>query len=92
MTTRPVPSREMSEDEVVRHRELIKRIEHDLSLHSPKDDTVAAALDDLRHEAKVLGRLIAFHTPPSREQSLAITNLEQTLQWAIAAIVRHQQQ
>jgi len=40
----------------------------------------------LRDSAKVLANLIIVHTPPSREQSLAITKLEEAIMWANKAI------
>lgn len=70
--------------------ELLDRMLHDLSLHSPADEETAQRLDDLREAAKWFGTEIIKHTAQNREQSLAITSLEQSLQWAIAAVVRHQ--
>ena len=44
----------------------------------------------LREAAKGLAQLIVELTPDSREQSLALTNLEQTSMWANAAIARRE--
>lgn len=66
------------------------RVEHDLTLHPPQSDEVNQTLDSLREGAKLFAHLVIDATPLSREQSLAITNIEQALQWAIAAIVRNQ--
>jgi hypothetical protein len=43
----------------------------------------------IREKAKELSKLINDSCPPSRELSLAQTNLEQTVFWANAAIARH---
>lgn len=40
----------------------------------------------IRETAKVLAVLIEQTTPTSREQSLALTNLQQSVMWANAAI------
>lgn len=44
----------------------------------------------LRDAAKDLAYEIVRNTPDSREQSLAITNLEQAIFWANAAIARNE--
>lgn len=40
----------------------------------------------IREKAKELAVLIQASTPASREQSVALTNLQQTVMWANAAI------
>lgn len=44
----------------------------------------------LRGEAKGLATRILALTPPSREQSLALTKLEEAIFWANAAIARNE--
>lgn len=44
----------------------------------------------IRDKAKELALLIFDNTPVSREQSLALTDLEQCVMWANAAIARHE--
>lgn len=44
----------------------------------------------IRDHAKELAEFIVSNTPDSREQSLAITNLEQAIFWANAAIARNE--
>lgn len=44
----------------------------------------------LRGQAKELAESILRLTPQSREQSLALTNLEQAIFWANAAIARNE--
>jgi len=43
-------------------------------------------MEALRAFAKNLGRAILIHVPPSRERSLAITHLEDSVMWAIKGI------
>jgi len=40
----------------------------------------------IRDNARELAKLIVSMTPPSREQSLALTNIQQAVMWANAAI------
>ncbi len=65
-------------------------VEKNLTNHSPKNENVIYDMEQLRQDAKVLARTISDLCPLSREQSLAFTNLEQTVMWAIAAIARNQ--
>lgn len=44
--------------------------------------------ESIRSTAVELGVSILAYTPESREQSIAITKLEEALMWAIAAIAR----
>jgi len=71
--------------------ELERRIENDFSYHAPFGNQ-AARYVDLRQFAKSFAHYIAERTPPSREQSLALTNLEQAVFWANAAIARHEKE
>lgn len=63
-------------------------IDRRLDLHSPRDPELNATLDALRAQFKTTYRLVAESGPVNREQALALTHLEQALQWAIAALVR----
>jgi len=65
------------------------RIENDFIHHPPFGDQVERYAD-MRARAKDLAHFIATHTPISREQSLALTNLEQAMFWANAAIARNE--
>lgn len=57
--------------------------------HAPKDDQPARyAL--IRAKARELALVIAGNTPPSREQSLAHTHLDQVVMLANAAIARNE--
>lgn len=64
---------------------------HDLdrnyTYHKPDDDKI------LRHQAiresgRELAQLVITRTPPGREQSLALTKIEEAMFWANAAVAR----
>lgn len=57
--------------------------------HPPAPDQITR-YQEIRDHAFALARLIAEDCPTSREKSLAITHLEQTVMWANAAIARHE--
>ena len=53
--------------------------------HAPKGNQ-AERYQDIRNGAKELAKKIEVLCPPSREASLALTNLQQAVMWANAAI------
>ena len=53
--------------------------------HAPKADQPARYIA-IREKAKELAALVQSSTPPSREQSTALTNIQQAVMWANAAI------
>lgn len=57
--------------------------------HSPKNDQPQRYVQ-LRGEAKLLAQTILRNCPESRERSLALTNLEEAIFWANAAIARRE--
>lgn len=57
--------------------------------HAPKGDQ-PDRYNKLRTIAKSLAEVIMIDTPASREQSLALTNLEQSIMWANAAVARNE--
>jgi hypothetical protein len=57
--------------------------------HPPKDGQ-AERYETIRSRGLELARHISDSTPPSREQSLALTHLEDAVMWANAAIARHE--
>jgi hypothetical protein len=65
------------------------QIENAFTYHPPKDGQPERYVE-IRDAAKALALLIAEKTPHSREQSVALTNLEQAVFWANAAIARHE--
>jgi hypothetical protein len=74
-----------SEGVRITEEELQKRFTY----HAPKGDQQVRYLS-IRNGARALAEEIVTTTPPSREQSLAITNLEQAVMWANAAIARRE--
>lgn len=67
----------------------VKQLENNFIYHSPKSDQ-PERYEILRGNAKKLAYEIVTFTPPSREQSLALTNLEQAIFWANVAIARNE--
>lgn len=57
--------------------------------HAPKGDQ-AERYQLLRDAGLGLAALIVHNSPPSREQSLALTKLEEALFWANAGIARNE--
>lgn len=57
-----------------------------LTNHSPNGRQIDS-IEELRAIAKTYGSLIIRDTPMSREQSLALTKLEESVMWAVKAIV-----
>jgi hypothetical protein len=65
------------------------RIENNFKYHEPKEGQ-QEKYNALRSKAKELAYLIDELCPNSREKSLAITNLEQSVMWANASIARNE--
>ena len=57
--------------------------------HAPKPGQVERYAA-IRDKAKELAELIVGDTPPSREQSVALTELETCVMWSNAAIARNE--
>lgn len=68
----------------------IERLNHNLTNHPPVGSDVVENFEKIRFFAKELGATIIRLSPVSREQSLALTSLEQTVMWAVASIARNQ--
>ena len=66
-----------------------EQIENNLSYHPPKDGQ-QECYGAIRQEARELAFTIQALCPESREKSLAMTNLEQSVMWANAAIARNE--
>ena len=69
--------------------EMKNRIENNFKYHSP-DELQIDKYQAIRDLAKTLAHFIDETCPDSREKSLAITNLEQAVMWANAAIARNE--
>lgn len=65
------------------------RIENDFCYHSPKDDQPSRYVT-IRDKAKELAIVICENTPPSREQSVALTELDHVVMMANASIARNE--
>jgi len=67
----------------------IDDLERRFTYHPPKDGQ-PAKYETIRSRAKSLANEIDELAPDSREKSLAITHLEETVMWANAAIARNE--
>ena len=67
--------------------DIIKRVNNDFQYHAPHPDQIGAMVS-LREAARKLALQIVESTPISREQSLALTHLEEAVFWANAGIAR----
>jgi hypothetical protein len=68
---------------------LIDRMNNNLTYHTPKGDQ-QERYEQIRNKAKEFALLIIDVTPVSREQSLALTDLENAAMWANASIARNE--
>lgn len=66
-----------------------KELEIRFTYHRPNGDQ-PSRYEDLREAAKSLAVMIMSYCPPSREQSLAVTKLEEAVMWANAGIARRE--
>jgi len=66
-----------------------RQIENAFVYHSPNQDQTDRYIR-LRDKAKELAHLIDESCPGSREKSLALTKLEESIMWANAAIARNE--
>lgn len=70
---------------------LMARVMNDLTLHPPTSEAVIASMDCLRNEAKSFAAQIVDICPITREQSIALTKIEEALFYAIASLARNQE-
>lgn len=73
----------------LRKDDLHRRVENDFTYHAPHGNQ-ADRYNRLRLQARHFAHLIIDQTPVSREQSLALTALEQAIFQANAAIARNE--
>ena len=68
------------------------RLARSLTNHAPISNTIVTQFEVIRQFAKELGDEVTKRCPISREQSLALTHLEETVMWAIKAIALNQEE
>lgn len=69
-----------------------RALDWSLTNHPPVSDAVVVTFERIRQAAKALGAEILNECPESRERSLAITKLEETVMWAVKAVACHQEE
>lgn len=65
--------------------QLLADVDNRFTFHAVQGDQ-AARYQEIRDQARDLAKTILALTPPSREQSLALTKLQEVSMWANAAI------
>lgn len=71
-----------------RHASLHDRVEHNLTTHPPTSDEQIEAFEELRQLAKDLSHAVVELVPEGREQSMALTHIEDAAMQAIAGVAR----
>ena len=66
-----------------------ERIENNFKYHPPTGEAQTEKYEFLRSEFKALAHQVDAKCPASREKSLALTALEESVMWANAAIARN---
>lgn len=64
----------------------LETLEHSLTNHSPSPAAIEA-IEAIRVAGKDLAYTLVNTTNPSREASLAATHLEETVMWAVKAVI-----
>lgn len=70
----------------------LDQVVHNMTLHPPKNVEVADRLDRVRQGFIGLVYDIDIEMPDGRDKALCFTKLEESLQHAIGAIVRNQEE
>lgn len=65
-----------------------ERIENDFAWHSPPTPHDGATCEQIRRQFRALAHFIADVTPESRDQSVALTHLEEAQRAAIASVAK----
>ena len=68
---------------------MVQRLINDFQYHPAVEDQ-QQRYERIRSDAQQLALLIVGHTPPGREQAVALTKLEEAVMWANAAIARNE--
>lgn len=71
--------------------EMRERLNNTYKYHSPTGDQ-PKRYEEIRQAGKFLAETIVKNSPVSREQSVALTELEGVIMWANAAIARNEQE
>lgn len=71
------------------HPQTDAELEKRFTYHAPKGDQVMR-YQLVRTWAKEFALVICKHVPPGREQSLALTHIEEAAMWANAGIARNE--
>lgn len=69
----------------------IAEVENNFKFHAPKDEEQIKKYEQMREKLKETAKYVLENTPASREQSVALTKLEEAMFWANAAIARNEQ-
>lgn len=69
-----------------------ERVRHDFTNHPPVNASVNATFDEATDRFIAMADWIVDNVPHGREQSLALTQLEQCSMWTKAGIARNQPQ
>lgn len=72
-----------------RDREIEKIVDERFAHHPPPSDRIAAQHVAVRSQMKQAAECVLHLCPAGREQSLAITKLEEAMFWTNAGIARH---
>jgi chaperonin cofactor prefoldin len=64
----------------------IQKLDMSLTNHTPEAREIEA-IEEIRQMAKDLGEEIIMRSRPSREQSLALTKLEEVTMWAVKGVI-----
>lgn len=65
----------------------VETIRWNMTNHKPTPEAIKV-IEEMREAFISIGTIVAANCPDSREKSLAQTNLEQALMWAVASIAR----
>lgn len=68
-----------------------KKLDNNFMYHSPKNDQ-PEKYEAIRSKAKEFAELLTSLCPPSRELSVALTELETSVMWANASIARNEKE
>ena len=82
------PEREADEDEEPVTEAPNDELDNRFTYHPPTDEQVDK-YQQIRDHARAMAYMLMDFCPNSRERSLALTHLDETVMWANASIARH---